>query len=221
MTNQEFIEFIRLEGEEWRDVVGYEGLYKVSSFGRVLSLEKIVKRRKVGSFRKKPQLLSLITMTIGYHSVNLVKNGKVNVVYVHRLVAMAFLQNPNNYPQVDHLDTNRTNNHVSNLRWCTNSQNMLNPFTRINNSNSKKGMIIKRGNASNQICRKVVCLKNGIFIKSFESIKEASNEGHNYNKIWFVCNGWRKHHHGYQWMYLSDYEKTLTKQDVNELSPMQ
>lgn len=210
MTNQEFIESIRLEGEEWRDVVGYEGLYKVSSFGRVASMCMRLRRGNNGTFFRGPKILSLIKMKNGYYVVTLVKDSKTTSMYVHRLVAMAFIPNSNNYPQVDHLDTNRTNNHASNLKWCSNSQNQLNPITRVNNSKSKKG--------KQRRIEKVVCLNDKTVVKIYNSPISTIKDGFEHSCVVAVCNGKRKTHQGYKWMYLSDYKKTLTTQDVNELS---
>lgn len=113
--------------EEWRDVVGYEGLYQVSNMGRVRSLTRTILRSKkygVGMPRtyyakEKP----LIKNRTGYYKVNLCKNGIHKQPLVHQLVARAFIPNPNNYHFVNHLDCNRINNNVENLEWCTQKMN--------------------------------------------------------------------------------------------------
>lgn len=89
--------------EEWREVPGYEGLYEVSDWGRIRRNGKILKTRNNGH---------------GYLHVDLCKNGLVKTINIHRLVALAFLQNPNNYPQINHIDEDKTNNAVENLEWC-------------------------------------------------------------------------------------------------------
>lgn len=94
--------------EEWRDVPGYEGLYEVSDQGRVRRNGKILK----------PQ-----TERWGYLHVFLSKNGIQKWGKVHRLVASAFLPNPQNLPQVNHKDEDKTNNAVSNLEWCDGKYN--------------------------------------------------------------------------------------------------
>lgn len=208
MTNEEFINSIRLDGEEWRDVVGYEGLYMVSSYGRVASLEKQL-MRGLGSFIRSPKLLSPIKMNNGYFTICLVKGQQKHMMFIHRIVATSFLPNPNKYPQIDHIDTIKTNNNVSNLRWCTNSQNQLNPKTRVNNSISKKGKPKRR--------EKVVCLNDDIVVKIYDSPISTIKDGFEHSCVVAVCNGKRKNHKGYQWMYLSDYE-SLINQDVKEQS---
>ncbi len=97
--------------EIWKDVVGYEGLYKVSNKGRLYSIKR---KRKMNPTISKN----------GYKRVKLYINGKFKTVFVHRIVAKAFLNNPENYPVVNHLDENKLNNNVENLQWCTQKQNV-------------------------------------------------------------------------------------------------
>lgn len=123
--------------EEWRDVEGYESLYQVSNLGRVKSLERVVMNN--GGLQHKYEKILKFNVSRGYHIVHLSKEGKVKAFTVHRLVAIAFIPNEDNKPNVDHIDTNPSNNHVDNLRWVTQHENAMNPLTRINNSESKKG----------------------------------------------------------------------------------
>ena len=107
--------------EVWKDVPGYEGLYQVSSTGNVKSLPKMC------GFRKdKGKILSPFINTSGYELVTLCKNNNQKHFQVHRLVAMAFIPNINNKPQVDHINRVRTDNRVENLRWVTVSENGCN-----------------------------------------------------------------------------------------------
>ena len=93
--------------EVWKDCKGYEGLYQVSNYGRVWSVKG--QRYFTGSVNNR-----------GYYATTLTaKNGKRKTEMIHRLVALAFLNNPNNYPQVNHKDENKLNNCVDNLEWCT------------------------------------------------------------------------------------------------------
>lgn len=98
-----------IEIEEFRDIPGYEGVYEVSNLGRVRRNGKILKPGKNRD---------------GYLLVSLSKNGIRKTVRVHRLVALSFLSNPNNLPEINHRDENRTNNTVDNLEWCTRDYNI-------------------------------------------------------------------------------------------------
>ncbi len=103
---------VNLEGEIWRDVIGYEGMYKVSNKGRVASLRK-------GDFR----LLHPNLTNLGYYRVSLKIRPKQTHIFVRRLVAEAFIPNPNGYEFINHKDENGTNNLVENLEWCTTAYN--------------------------------------------------------------------------------------------------
>ena len=97
--------------EEWRDIKGYEEKYQVSNLGRVKSLKD-----RYGNYREK--ILKYSKNNRGYLTVSLCKNSKVKLFTVHRLVAQAFIENSNNYPEVNHKDENKENNRVDNLEWC-------------------------------------------------------------------------------------------------------
>lgn len=100
--------------EEWRSIQGYEGLYEVSSYGRVKSLERY-KSNNGGIQLLKEKILRPHNTKKGYLTVQL-RNKRFTV---HRLVAQAFIPNPDNLPQVNHKDEDKTNNNVTNLEWCT------------------------------------------------------------------------------------------------------
>ena len=123
--------------EEWRKIVGYEGLYEVSSLGRVRSLDRY---DSINRFRK-GRILKSGTDTGGYLFVQLSSNGNEKNHSVHRLVAEAFIPNPDNLPQVNHIDEDKSNNCVDNLEWCDREYN-INYGTikdRIRNTNLKNG----------------------------------------------------------------------------------
>lgn len=109
--------------EIWRPVVGYEGLYEVSSYGRVRSLDKYVKYSNGRINLHKGRILSLWKDTNGYLMCNLYLNKNMKKVSIHRLVAQAFLPNIDNLPEVNHKDEDKTNNSVDNLEWCDRSYN--------------------------------------------------------------------------------------------------
>ena len=99
--------------EIWKDIIGYEGLYQVSSLGRVRSLDRFYYRLHKG------KVLSPTKDRYGYLTVTLNCNGKSKTIKIHRLVAQAFIENPDNLPQVNHKDEVKSNNCVDNLEWCS------------------------------------------------------------------------------------------------------
>ena len=114
--------------EIWKDIEGYEGLYQVSNLGNVKSLNyRQTKREKI---------LKSVNDKDGYLFVSLCKNSVIKHYSIHRLVADVFIDNPNNYPQVNHKDENKTNNNVDNLEWCSPKYN-TNYGTTINRRSEK------------------------------------------------------------------------------------
>lgn len=108
--------------EVWRDIEGYEGAYQISNYGRVKSLK-----------RKKPLIMSLVLQnTRDYYVIGLFQNGKKKKYSVDRLVAKAFVNNPNpqEYTEVNHIDENSLNNHYTNLEWCSHAQNVRHSIYR-------------------------------------------------------------------------------------------
>lgn len=155
-----------IEIEEFRDVPGYEGLYEVSNLGRVRRNGKILKLGKVR----------------GYLHVNLCKNGIKKQAKVHRLVALAFLPNPQNLPQINHKDEDKTNNAVDNLEWCT---------SQYNNNYSLSKPVLQFD-------------KSGNFIKEWPSMIKVEEElGIDHSNISKCCLG--LYHHktagGFIWKY--------------------
>jgi hypothetical protein len=105
--------------EIWKDISDYHGIYQVSSCGQIRSLDHFDKYGRL----KKGRILKQTKDKGDYLVVNLYRNGKLTKGKVHRLVALTFIPNPNNLPEVNHKDGNKSNNYLSNLEWCTSKEN--------------------------------------------------------------------------------------------------
>ena len=132
--------------EIWKDIKGYEGKYQISSLGRVRSL----RRYKVCSGYRKP----IFNSVTNYFTVALYIGERRELKYIHRLVAEAFIPNPHNYPQINHINEIRWDNRIENLEWCTN---------QYNSEYSRGIKIIQRD-------------KNLQFIKEWKSAREIKKE---------------------------------------------
>lgn len=127
--------------EEWKDVVGFEDYYMVSNFGRVLSKERYMNNH--GAKVLKPEkIVSHYHTKCGYCQIDLSVDGKKYKRYVHRLVAEAFIPNPDNFPEVNHKDENKDNNLADNLEWCTRKYNQVYSFGMSENHCVDCGKVI-------------------------------------------------------------------------------
>ncbi len=181
---------------KWKDIVGYENEYQINQFGEIRTLKNSPKLKKYDVL--KPQ----ISKRNGYVYQMLYKNGKEKLLRVHRLVAMAFLPNPNNLPQVNHKDGNKQNNSVDNLEWCEQSDNMKHAYKnglQTPSENQRKAII-----NTNKLKQKKVCqIKDGEVINTFSGISEASRQTKiSISCISRCCNLKRKSTNGYEWRFL-------------------
>jgi hypothetical protein len=201
--------------EIWKPIIGYEGAYEISSFGRVRSLDRItsyVSRTQEGkeyttTHTHKGKLMKQHNNHFGYKVIALCIDGKYRTYMVHRLVADAFLSNPNNYPVVNHKDENKQNNMVwvndngsidydkSNLEWCSQQYNInygSGNLRRINTRNQNKSYHYQREVGQYTL--------DGVLIKKYPS---ASDTGYCRECIRDCCNGRQKTAYGYKWAYLN------------------
>lgn len=170
--------------EEWRDIEGFEGFYQVSNAGRVRSLD-----HETAGKRWKGRILSLGCS--GYQTVKLSKGKERTSKRVHRLVALAFIDNPEGHIEVNHLDGNKKNNRVENLEWCSPNGNKMHAW--------RTGLTQK---PPSQMQFPIIQMINGSEIAIFSSIKEAG-ELLNISSadICKCCKGRRKTAGGYEWKY--------------------
>ena len=110
--------------EIWKDIQGYEGFYQISNLGNVKSLERVVDKGNGILQHRKERIMNKRESIDGYYIAKLNVNKKSTSIAIHILVARHFIDNPNNYPEVNHKDCNRKNNQVDNLEWCTHQQNV-------------------------------------------------------------------------------------------------
>ena len=159
---------MKTEKEEiWKDIKGFEGVYQVSNLGRVKSLP----RYTVQKHWVEEKILNTHHNNSGYCDISLYQNTKRVHKKVHRLVAEAFLPNPYNLPEVDHIDTNKDNNCVWNLKWCTHSENHMNPLSRKHRSEILTGRHLSQEQIDKQSTPIDVFL-NGDLLYTFRSYKE-------------------------------------------------
>lgn len=111
--------------EEWRDIKGYEGKYQVSNFGRVLSIGRVIIRSNSTNLSIKEKYIRIYVGKKGYCTAPLSKDNKCKHCKLHRLIAEAFIPNPLNLPQVNHINGIKTDNRIENLEWVNNSENQL------------------------------------------------------------------------------------------------
>ena len=197
------------ETERFATIDGFPD-YLVTSHGRILSL-------KYGKIREIKIRKNYKTK---YCYVGLCKNGKVNGIYVHRLVAQAFIPNPDNKTDVNHIDEDKTNNHVSNLEWVTHKEN-CNHGTRVqrvseSNTGKKRTEETKRKLSEckkgkyigdkNPRAKAVIGFKiNGCNIKHYKCMKESEKDGFNPKCIRNCCKGKQKNHKDYVWYYADEF----------------
>ena len=179
-------------GEIWKDIEGYEGFYEISNKGRVKSLG----RNKInnGSPQYLPErmkkLSNKIKKTTIYKIVRLHKNSKVTNYFVHRLVAFAFIPNPNNYSIINHKDECGYNNISDNLEWCTAKYN-----TNYGSGISRRIAAIRENDNFNN--QKILCISTN---KEFNSLTEAAKEyGIDMTGISRCCKGVTNTCGGYKW----------------------
>lgn len=171
--------------EIWKDIEGYEGLYQVSNMGRVRSLTRNI-------------ILKNQIARSGYKRIQLYKNNKgYKHFQIHRLVANAFIPNPDNLPQVNHKDENKANNRVDNLEWCDSKYNI-----NYGTGKKRRGLSNTNGKCSKPVLQYTL---EGIFIKEWKSTMDVErNLGFAHTHISECCRGEQAYGYGYLWKYKNE-----------------
>lgn len=177
---------------EFIPIVGYENSYLVSPYGEIYSI-------------KNNKLLKPYTDKDGYQVVGLFDNGKQKKCKVHRIVAIAFLPNPNQLVQVNHKDEDKSNNCVDNLEWCDCQYNI-----NYGSRNNKVATSLKSN--SRKFRRRVACfdLKMNL-IKTYPSLRSVEKDGFNHGAVYSSCTGKNRHktHKGFIWKYADEIEVSM------------
>ena len=193
--------------EIWKPIRDYEGLYEVSNLGRI--------KRLGNDKNRKEKILKPYKNKLGYLRVTLSKDNKVKYMFIHRLVAIAFIPNPENKPCIDHINAIPSDNRVENLRWATYKENMNNELTKEKlsgeNSNNygkprseevKKKISESQKGGKNPKARGVFCYElNKSWNTSAEASRELNIDSSNITKC---CKGKCKSVKGYHFCYLEE-----------------
>lgn len=190
--------------EVWKDIKGFEGLYQISNYGNIKSLERTFEykgKNQFGEFKTikkyKEKIIKQSINGSGYYQVCLHKNCKKKNMLVHRLIAEAFIPNPDNKPTINHIDGNTLNNSLDNLEWATMLEQQIH---RVYYLGHKSVISDKCREKQIQLHKRKVIRSDGII---FDSIKEAANGNENYRKQINKCvRGHQKTAGGYSWQYV-------------------
>lgn len=229
VNSERWLSLEDFEGEEWKDLVGGEGHFMVSNYGRVKTVWHMAKNNH-SHFAVKEKIRKCHYDKKGYVICRVSVGTKtIFPTSVARMVAFAFVPNPEEKPQVDHINTIRNDNRVCNLRWVTNKENADNPITRqrVHEINSRVGvrhhseetkkiLSLQKKGENNHWYRKfgeesprsipvVQLTDDGTIIREWPCAREAQRQLHGH--IDACCRGERKKAAGYKWMYKKDYIK--------------
>lgn len=198
--------------EIWKDIKGYEGRYKISNLGNVLYTGNMLDGRKC-----EPRFIKPRVNRYGYVTVCLYTGRTGKTCMVHRLIAVAFIPNPEGKKYVDHINTIRDDNRIKNLRWCTARENINNPLSRQHLKKSAREVSerieVKSGRSErmkliNDIVIKKRCKpvlkfnEEGVFLEEYMSMRRAAKDVGGFScYIRKVCRGQMKSYRGYIWKY--------------------
>ena len=166
----------------WKPAIGYEGRYEITNNGRCRTL--LSRKKELKPLENKDGYLYYILTD---------SENKRHTVYIHRLVALSFIPNPHNLPEINHKDENKKNNNVENLEWCDRKYNIN--YGTCTERGSKKRI---NGKKSKPVIQLTL---SGEFIREWPSMMEAYRNGFQFSGIWRCCRGKKKTYKGYVWKY--------------------
>ncbi len=182
--------------EIWQDIEGFEGLYQISNLGRVKSLERVVKycentKSKTDKHTVKEHIKKPTLKENGYLQISLYKNNRGKNLYIHRLVAEAFIDNPKNYKTVNHKNLDKQDNRVNNLEWCSYGDN---------NEHARQNLNFKSGKAIKIECINIDTGETEIITDLLAWCKQNN---HDRASVYRVLSGRYAHHHRLNFRYVS------------------
>lgn len=164
------------DNETWKDIAGYEGIYQISNLGRIMSCERDVKCGPGGKGIKhlySHLMYPATSKKTGYVEVALSFNHKMSYKLIHRLVAEAFIPNPDNLPQVNHKDGNKQNNQACNLEWVSCSDNIKHA---VSSGLTRTGQLWNDSHKTN--CKSVKCIETGkVYLSMYEAGRDVGMSG--------------------------------------------
>ena len=185
--------------ELWKVIPEFDD-YEISNCGRIRCKERIV-RKGYREYMAKEHYLKPVDNTNGYLRIQLKQNGRAKRFYIHRLVAFAFIENPENKPFINHIDNNPGNNKVENLEWCTQRENF--EWMKLQGRNKRTEQWLKNVHRSQEKSYKPVIATNketGEEIR-FERLNDVKKAGFQSSNVCKCCQGKQNAHKGYYWRY--------------------
>lgn len=171
-----------MRSEQWKDIPQYEGIYQVSDKGRVRSLDRVCKYKDGRVRIHVGRIIKQVIDACGYQTVMLSVNRKYKHFKTHRLVAIAFIPNPKNLPEVNHIDGVKTNNQRVNLEWVTSSQNKRHA-AKIGLTHPARNLSFCSGEKHHN-AKTMIVYKNGVEVKRYTPICTAQQDGFCLGTLW-------------------------------------